>query len=352
MTSIKKLKIFYFSGTGNAKQISSWLSEIAIKKGIEVQKFNIGKISKEETKAITSGFSDELIVIISSIHGFNYPRITLKFIEHLPKGNNNIVLMNTRAGMRIGKFVTPGMTGAAFLLSSWILRRKGYKIVGQVPFDMPSNWISLHPALTDKASKFIHEKNYERVEKHAEKIFSGQPDFFAYRESKLDFIADILILPVSVLYYYIGRFFFAKTFYATKACDHCGICERECPVNAIKNRKNLPFWTLKCESCMRCMNICPKRAIENNLWFLLMFPLVISYIFMGFLREIYHSEWIHSGWTTFLVWNIVLFAFMFLFDRTRYFLLENKFVGKLIALTSLTYYKFWGRYYSNKKSRK
>jgi len=302
-------------------------------------------------KSIASGFSDELIVIISSIHGFNYPRITLKFIEHFPKGNNNIVLMNTRAGMRIGKFMITGWTGGAFFFSSWMLRRKGYQIVGQIPFDMPSNWISLHPALTDKASKFIHEKNYERVEKHAEIIFSGKPDFFAYRESKFDLIIDILILPVTVLYYYIGRFFFAKTFYATQACDHCGICERECPVNAIKNSKNLPFWTLKCESCMRCMNICPKRAIENNLWFLsvltYVFFVLFPHVFFCFVEKNHLSTGIG-----FLFSNIIFFALFFLFYRAQYFFLKNKFIGKLIALTSLTYYKFWGRYYSNKKSRK
>ncbi|MCL2012427.1 MAG: EFR1 family ferrodoxin [Cystobacterineae bacterium] len=346
-TSIKKLKIFYFSGTGNAKQISSWFSEIAIKKGIEAQLFNIGKMKKDEIDTLAAGFSDELIVIISPVHGFSFPRIMLKFIEHFPKGSNNIVLMNTRGGLRIGRWVTPGLSGAAFLLSSWVLRRKGYKIVGQIPFDMPSNWISFHPALTDKASKFICEKNHKKVEKHAEKIFSGQVDFLAYR----DLVQDILVLPIAFLYYYVGRFFIAKTFYATKACDHCGVCERECPVRAIKNSKSLPFWTFKCESCMRCMNICPKRAIENNTWLLG----VLTYVFLSFFSAVFFyfvRESTLSTGVELLFSSIIFFVLLFLFYRAQYFLLKNKFFGKLIALTTLTYYKFWGRYYFNKKSRR
>lgn len=81
------------------------------------------------------------MIIISPIHGFNYPKITLDFIRRFSSGKNKIVLMNTRARMKIGSFVTPGLTGIALFLSSLLLKQKGYKIVGQIPFDLPSNWI-------------------------------------------------------------------------------------------------------------------------------------------------------------------------------------------------------------------
>ena len=113
--------------------------------------------------------------------------------------------------MKIGSFVTPGLTGIAFILSSLLLKRKGYKIVGQIPFDMPSNWISIHPALNERAVKFIHQKNFDRAKKHSDKIFAGKKDFLALR----DLIQDILIAPVSLGYYLVGRYAFAKTFYAS-----------------------------------------------------------------------------------------------------------------------------------------
>ena len=332
------IRIFYFSGTGNAKKIALWFSEIAEKKGIDVQLLNIAKINKGEIKTISSG---ELIVIISPIHGFHYPPIMLKFIKHFPEGNNNVVLMNTRGGLKIGNIVTPGLSGASFICSSFVLRKKGYKIKGQIPFDMPSNWISIHPALTGKAAKFIDEKNYKKVEKHAGIILSEQSDFLARR----DLIQDILFFPVSLAWYLGGRFFFAKSYYATNACNNCGICEKECPVHAIKESDSLPFWTYRCESCMKCMNICPKQAIEtaHGLWALL---IVVSSLLSGLFCKIVNTS-NHTALVKFSVFSAIFFLLLFIFYRIHHLLLKNKFIRKLVALTSLTHYKFWGRFDNN-----
>lgn len=89
--------------------------------------------------------------------------------------------MNTRAGMKIGSWVTPGITGIAFMLSSAILKLKGYRIVGQIPFDMPSNWISIHPALRGRAVEFIHEKNYIRAAWHFDRLAAGSSIFLSRR---------------------------------------------------------------------------------------------------------------------------------------------------------------------------
>ncbi len=137
MNIIQKIRIFYFSGTGNAKRIAQWFSEFAVKKKIDCEIFDIVRFDFNKNSKC---FNNATILIISPIHGFNFPKITLNFIRCFPKGNNNIILMNTRAGMKIGSYVTPGLTGIAFILSSLILKMKGYKIVGQIPFDMPSNW--------------------------------------------------------------------------------------------------------------------------------------------------------------------------------------------------------------------
>lgn len=116
--------------------------------------------------------------------------------------------MNTRAGMKIGHVVTPGLTGIAFLLSAIILSIKGYKVIGMVPFDMPSNWLSLHPALRGKAVDYIFETNHQRVKKHLRRIDQKGHDFTALRE----IIQDIIISPIALLYYAIGRFSSLKPF--------------------------------------------------------------------------------------------------------------------------------------------
>ncbi len=338
MIAYKKTYIFYFSGTGNSKQIAKWISEFAETKSIDCQLFDISKIDISQLEPLDSS---AVIINISPIHGFNYPKITLDFIRRFPSGNNKVVLMNTRAGMKIGSFVTPGLTGIAFILSSLLLKRKGHKIIGQIPFDMPSNWISLHPALRENAVKFIHQKNYYRAQKHAEKIFSGRKDFLALR----DLIQDILITPVALAYYLIGRFALAKTFYASNKCDNCDVCIKQCPVKAIEKINNRPYWTFNCESCMKCMNSCPKRAIEtaHGLFAITIFlnSTLSSLALTSLLPENLFNDIMR-----FIIVNSVFLVFLWILYKTQHLLIEKKFSGKLILLTSLTYYKFWGRYKS------
>ena len=336
--SYQNIIIYYFSGTGNSKQVAKWISEFAAARSIDCKLFDISKTDISQLEPLDS---NALIIIISPVHGFNFPKITLDFIAHFPKGKNKLVLMNTRAGMKIGSFITPGLTGIAFILSSLLLKRKGYKIVGQIPFDMPSNWISIHPALNERTVKFIHQKNYDRVKKHSDKIFAGKKDFLALR----DLIQDILIAPISLGYYLVGRYAFAKTFYASYKCDNCDICIKQCPVKAIEKINNRPYWTFNCESCMKCMNSCPKRAIETAHGLFIITIFLISTLSSLILTPLLPESGINDL-IRFLIVNSVLMAFLWILYKAQHLIIGKKFAGKMIAFTSLTYYKFWGRYKS------
>ena len=118
------IKIFYFSGTGNAKQVAIWFSELAVEKNIDCQLFGI---AKTDVRSINYVNPQDLIIFIAPIHGFNYPKIALDFIRRFPKGKNSVVLMCTDGGIKIGRIITPGLAGAAFMTSSVILWKKGYK---------------------------------------------------------------------------------------------------------------------------------------------------------------------------------------------------------------------------------
>lgn len=332
-----KFVIFWFSGTGNAKRIAQWIYEFCFESEIECELFDISKFDIKKQISINE---DSCIILISPTHGFNYPQITLKFISGLQKGNNEVFLMSTRAGMRIGNWITPGLSGITFYLSWLILKTKGYGIRGIIPFDMPSNWISIHPAIRKNDSAYIHKIIKERVKKHTRIIIEGKNDFAGFR----DIVQDILIAPISILYYFIGRYFLAKTFYASDLCNLCYTCVEKCPVNAIKIIDNHPFWTLKCESCMKCMNNCPEKAIETSHGLIAIYLLIYLLIgnFIGqFFFDITRNSIFH--W---LLINIFYLSLYFIIYRLQHYFLKLKFIGKFIRLSSLTYYKFWGRYKS------
>lgn len=339
MSDYQKILIYYFSGTGNSKNVANWLSEIAKESQISVSTINITQIDRRN---IPEPENNVLLIFISPIHGFNYPPIMLNFIWHFPRGKNKIILMNTRAGMLLHKWVTPGLTGIAFYFSSLLLLNKGYRIKGMFPVDLPSNWISLHPGLNDKTITFIHRKMKAKINNFACRIFSGKSDFRSCKE----IIQDVLVSPISVLYYFIGRFFLAKTFYASLSCDKCNSCKNNCPVKAIIEIDNRPFWTYRCESCMKCMSNCPKKAIETahgfSLGIWLLYSIVIIAIYN--LESTIFSKTLSSQFSL-IIKSLIFLLIMYSGYWLMHYLLRYKLFEKLIVYSSLTKYKFWGRRY-------
>jgi Pyruvate/2-oxoacid:ferredoxin oxidoreductase delta subunit len=335
----KKIVIYYFSGTGNSRNVANWIASVSLEYQVECQPVNIAHIDR---KALTAPEPGTLIIFLSPIHGFNYPPIMLNFIARFPKGKNKVVLMNTRAGMLIGKFVTPGLTGIAFYLSALILFLKGFSIKAILAVDMPSNWISVHPGLNDRTVKFLHEKNKERVVKFAHKIMQGKSHFKHLIE-----VYDLLLAPIAVAYYLAGRFFLAKTYFASADCDNCNICLKGCPVKAIIKVDNRPFWTFNCESCMKCMSNCPRKAIETGHGYVVAGVLVLYSVILVLFYKYF------NGWS-FLIENALLkmvietalsIAFIGIWYRLVHWLLQFKVLERITVYTSLTKYKWWGRRY-------
>ena len=330
------IKFFYFSGTGNAKQVATWFSELAVEKNVDCQLFDI---AKTEVRSIDYVNPEDLVIFIAPIHGFNYSKLVLNFLCRFPKGKNRVVLMCTGGGIKIGRIITPGLAGAAFMFSSAVLWKKGYKIAGQIIFDMPTNWVSLHPAMSEKSTKFVFEKNYALVKKHFEKIYAGKNDFTALNRV----IVDAIVALPSIAYLFWGRFFMSKTLYASNKCNHCNLCLKQCPVKAIKIVDQRPFWTFKCESCMKCLNHCPVRAIEaaHGLTALIFYIWIAgSAILLGLFPNIFHHRLVE-----FLMIDVLLFfGSLFVLYRSQHLLLKNRIIAKIISFTSLSHYKFWGRY--------
>jgi len=341
-----QLKVFYFSGTGNARHVVYWIEALAKAENLESK---IIDISKLKSRRDIQTEANNLIGFCSPTHGFNFPPIMFHFILRFPRSKGNrVFIINTRAGMKMGKYFLPGLSGIAQYFSAFVLWLKGYKIIGMHPIDLPSNWISFHPGLKPKVVESIYGKRKQETELFAQKILSGKTD----RKALRDLIQDIAITPVAALYYTIGRFILAKSFYASRDCTNCMLCVNKCPVQAIKVIDKRPFWTYKCESCMQCINICPERAIETAHGFVIGSYYLISFVLLVLIYkwlEIssivnrFIPEWL-SGFVQFFIDVVLILLLFFSFYRIFHYLLRFKPFERLIYFTSLTRFKFWRRY--------
>ena len=347
----QNLLIYYFSGTGNAKRSAEWISESATEMGINARMINIDRFVKPK---IPEADGKTLIGFCSPTHGFNLPPNMLKFIWKFPRRKNtDVFILNTRAGMKLSKIFLPGLSGLAQFFSALVLLFKGYKIRGMQPMDLPSNWISIHPGLRQKVVDSMFERCERITKKFAYRILTGGSKYKAF----LSLPFDLAVAPVAVGYFCIGRFGIAKTFVASNACTNCGLCEKQCPVKAIKTIQGRPYWTFNCESCMRCMNNCPERAIETAQTFTIAFWWIALSLFIPWLlKEFYGIILLNvnaQNWKTNLFENlfgwIISLLLIWAGYKLLYYLMKFPVLNNLVAYSSFTKYKFWRRYKAPKR---
>ena len=253
--------LYFLSGTGNSYRVAEWMAAELRRAGTEVRLVPID--GADPAEEIEPG-AQTLVGLVGPTHGFTAPWRMLRFAMGLPRGRGvHAVCVPTRAGMKLGPLLLPGIAGSGPFLLALILALKGYRVRGAASINMPSNWTSLHTAYYAGAVKAISEASRPLAEAFAARIASGRRVWFTVN-NLYELLWGVLLAPISFLYLLIGRFYLAKVFFANSNCNGCGLCAESCPMGAIRMRGGRPFWRHNCESCMRCMAFCPEKAIEAS----------------------------------------------------------------------------------------
>lgn len=348
-----KTLFYYWSGTGNSLRVASWFSETAALSGIDTTLLSIDDHTPQSKPPLKC---NSVLGIVFPTHGFTAPYHIIKFAWTLPRVNRNekplyAFCAATRAGLTAGPFFLPGISGSATFIIALILLIKGFTVIGSVSIDMPSNWYSLHPIQGRRSHKRIIYRAHRKTSDFINKVLRNTPVWFT-RNNLYEIIWGILLLPLSLAYLFVGRFFLAKLFFANYRCDGCGLCAEICSVKSIVmwGKDGIrPFWKYSCESCMRCAAFCPQNAIEaGHSWGVILYFItsstVFTYLFSLICTSFLSINSPQELWLTQPLY--LLFFFPTLFVAYYFFsvLLKFPFINRFFTYTTFTHASFWGRY--------
>ncbi len=335
-----QVTIYHFSGTGNALTAGRWIAEAAARRGMKADLLAIDRFGRIEPPVAAGR---RLLGFCYPTHGFGIPWHMLKFILRFPaRARCDFFLLNTRAGSKIGRLFLPGVSGIAQLLPALVLLAKGFRLRGLFPVDLPSNWTSVHPGYTPSAVAAIFDRSRAMAGRFSERILSGRT---YVRPNVLAMLpVDLLLAPIALMYFAYGRFWLAKLFFASSACDGCGICAEKCPTASIRMRGGRPFWKFSCESCMRCLNVCPRKAVQVSHLLAVLIGIGGSLLPMGLLLRLIDPALPAAlrEPVNFVVNWLIYIGFIFSASGLVYLLLRARPFNALFTYTSLT--RYWRRY--------
>lgn len=228
--------IFYFTGTGNSLAAAKALlapGEALINMADALKNHEFRFRAEEHEKV---GF-------VFPVYFYTLPTIVKHFIEGLNLENAHYIYAVITCG--------GGIAQAGAVLKK-ALEKRNLKLGYVTELLMPDNYILLYKNRMDGVDECLANAQ-KRLEEIAKKEVGV--------EIKKDIGSNTIISDLVEKLYRIA----CKTekFYAEDSCVGCGMCEKNCPEQAITLTKGKPKWTKKkCCQCLACIHHCPKNAIQ------------------------------------------------------------------------------------------
>lgn len=235
---MKKVNIYWFSGTGNSLKLAKTMKSKFEDYYCDTRLFPMVSTDPEsiDKEALTG------LVFPVAVQS-TYP-LVWDFINNLPDTEGTEIFMADTMADASGGIVGPVKK---------VLSSKGYKCIGAKEFKMPS---SMAFGDDEKREQKI-EETLKQGEDYVTDILNG-----ISRWDRVPIASDMM-----------RSFSKPKLMWSTMAatlkveteiCTKCGLCLNVCPVDCIKEDDNgFPVNNPKiCNSCLRCLNFCPVNAYK------------------------------------------------------------------------------------------
>lgn len=243
-----KIIIYYFSGTGNTKIVTSLLQNTFVQTGHPCTIVNIEDILKN--KISFHDHQDALIGLAYPIYAGDAPEIIYDFIEYLPMGSmDHMFILNTAAD-----FTHFNDAAAKRIIKR--LQWKDYHVFYERTIAMGCNFLY---AYDDRLSKQLYLVAKDKVRHMRDELIAGKKRIRP---------AGPILKAIAVIGHWgetLGARLYGRGLKSTDACTLCGKCVRECPVGNIREKDGIIHFGWKCIWCMRCVYSCPTYAIKPGL---------------------------------------------------------------------------------------
>lgn len=234
--------ILYFSATGNTRFVAATLAKELDDECVDLAK----RMHAGDTSPLSSS---KPFVLCFPVYVDCMPMPVYRHVR-------STLLQGSREAYAV---VTMGSyEGIAGRQAQELFESKGMAFRGWDSVVMPRNYIvGLFP---DEKADSIKNKLAEAPDKVA-RIASTISRGELAGGHRVPTYEYLLVLPFVRVWDRIG--FPTKKFAVNEKCVSCGMCERLCPVSAIRMEQGLPVWEKRhCMHCMACIQNCPKAAIE------------------------------------------------------------------------------------------